>query len=138
MDECGHLRPMPDAETVALVRGMRKKIADLMRGFHKLSDTCTDACLAADCAAADAWLAAHEKPAERWEPCAGEHVEMKDGQWLRLLPDSAETYTICDGEHRRRHSGCCCIFAGTTPDGTELVRFGQGFCAGVGWESKAS
>ena len=101
-----------DAETVRLVRRLRGIAAAWWpRGRESAI------------VKADAWLAAQAKPAERWEPCSGEHVETLAGLWLRLLPDSDETYTRCPGEHRRWHEGCC--------DYTVLRD-----CDGVGWERK--
>lgn len=106
---------------------------------------------------ADAWLAAHDKPclhprlvthigadssmcedcgayiprASHWKPCVGEHIETKDGLWLRLLPDSDETYTLCPGEHRRRHEGGCAC-GNTHPGAIHL----SDTCNGTGWERK--
>ncbi len=129
-----------DADTVALVRRRRAKIRELTTTVHGLvGDDCVSTCVATRCSAADAWLEQHSPavclhprvlthigadesvcedchthiPRERWEPCAGEHVETKDGRWMVRhwygidpITDKAMVgYAICEGEHRKEDHG---------------------------------
>lgn len=106
-----------DRETVALVRRLRDEL---------IGATADRTCIAD----ANSWLAAHEKPVERWEPCSEEHIETKDGRWLReqahyrgLL--ERRCWMECKGEHRVRHGNCC--------DSVLYIGIGPR-CGGMGFE----